>query len=820
MLPPGPFRSKKPPLTLWLFVLSFSITVIAVAVAARSIDGLVREQAQAEALRYLQTNAHVLRDALDRGMAQHLETVRVLASLDQVAKAGGPEPVKAILDNFRRSFPQFAWLGLTDEAGKVTASADGLLMGVDVSGRPWFKGAQSGQYVGDVHPAVLLEKLLPRQAEPWRFVDFAVPVRDGQGRIKGVLGTHLSWRWAAGLKQELSDRLVSESGADALVVGANGTVLLGPASMEGKRLEPPSSDGYIWAESRSTGHGNFRGLGWKIMLRQPQALALAPYDRLHTQTIGVAVLMCLLAAPMLWWTARKLTQPLTELTRSLGDPALARHDGPPLYREADLLQQALQNHYARHAEHTAQLQRLAASLEERVVERTAALATANDKLSATVAKLARSEERIADVLGNIPAMVGHFDREERCIFINGKALRALGLTLDQALGRTLREGLDAEAYALYAPHVRTALAGQRARFEGLHLKDGRTQHYQVNLVPERDGAGEVVGFYLMTFDITALKEAKAKLRRSEARLRSITDNLPVMISYIDREERLQFVNRTFELWTGISTTEATGKRMKEVVGEALYEQRREPLNRALNGERVLFEVESSAQGVQRCLQTIYVPDMTQADQADGVYTLTMDVTALRQAERRMAELALNDALTGLPNRRRLDERLPETLARARRNLSGTAVIFLDIDHFKSINDTHGHDVGDAVLVEFGARLSASVRSTDFVARQAGDEFVVVLEGLHSAREGEQVAEKIVLGARHEVLLANGPIRLSTSVGMAYLPKGASSTPDALLKLADQALYRTKARGRDGLTCVEVGTGASGLAAATGMMASG
>jgi diguanylate cyclase (GGDEF)-like protein/PAS domain S-box-containing protein len=308
-------------------------------------------------------------------------------------------------------------------------------------------------------------------------------------------------------------------------------------------------------------------------------------------------------------------------------------------------------------------------------------------------RLEASERRLHDVLNNIPAMVGHFDAQERCLFANDMALKVHGLTLDQAVGQPLVAGISAEAYALHKPHIRQALSGHRARFEGFEARNGIGTHYQADLTPEFDEDGAVCGFYLMTFDVSELKQAKVALEQN--------------------------------------------------------------------------------------------------------------VAALRMAERRMAELALSDPLTGLANRRRFNERLAESLARARRHRAGLGLLFLDIDRFKPINDTFGHATGDAVLTAFGARLQAAVRATDFVARLAGDEFVVILEGVSTSDECERVAVKIEAVTRQPLVVDNAgePLAISASIGIAYLPAGHHGEPASLLAVADRALYETKARGRDGHTCL-------------------
>jgi diguanylate cyclase (GGDEF)-like protein/PAS domain S-box-containing protein len=418
--------------------------------------------------------------------------------------------------------------------------------------------------------------------------------------------------------------------------------------------------------------------------------------------------------------------------------------------------------------------------------------------------LKNSQSRLQQVLGTIPALVGYFDRDMRCRYANGLARKLQGFAAGEEIGLHLRDAIGEDNFSLHEPYLPTVLSGKRAHFESTIQRGGRDVHFQVHLVPEISSAGDVSGFYLMTFDITALKEAELEQQRSQRRLQAITDNLPVMISYIDAEHRLQFLNKTFQDWTGIATVTALGQPMSKVLGTHLYEHRREPLEDALRGQRIDFEVESEALGVRRVLQTSYVPDAAGDGTVMGVYALTTDVTSLRQAERRMADLALTDTLTGLANRRSFEQALPQALARARRRSTGAGLMFLDVDHFKRINDNFGHAGGDAVLVSFAHRLASSVRETDFVARLAGDEFVVVLEGLNDVDECHVIARKVNATVARQVIYEGQDLAVTTSIGLAYMPAGLRCSPEDLLRHADEALYRTKDRGRDGYTVVEVG----------------
>jgi len=182
--------------------------------------------------------------------------------------------------------------------------------------------------------------------------------------------------------------------------------------------------------------------------------------------------------------------------------------------------------------------------------------------------------------------------------------------------------------------------------------------------------------------------------------------------------------------------------------------------------------------------------------ARRVVGINSDISARKETELQLTHRVNHDPLTGLPNRGLFADRLDQALARARRNKSLMAAIYLDIDKFKTINDTLGHDAGDLVLKEFSSRLASCVRTTDTAARLGGDEFAVILEALGSREHGCRIAEKIVTAMRPEFRLGERTLSITTSAGMAFLEGEQHSTAAALLKQADEALYRAKAAGRD------------------------
>lgn len=921
---------KQLPLSVWLFASALLTAIISIAAVATAVDRLIDRLAHEEAIRHLQISADALRDALDRGMAHHVTTVRLLSAVQQLEVRRRPDELRAVLEAYTQVFPDVAWLGLTSKDGTVLAANGGLLEGKDVSARPWFKGGLQGLFVGDVHEAVLLAKLLPAQVEPWRFVDIALPLRDEAGHVTAVLGAHLSWTWAERLQKDIAAQLAHQRGAQALLIAADRSVLIGPSDLLGKKLavEEAARADYVWAQMESAGYADFKSLGWQVVVRQPTAAALAPFAAVQRERLKVSALVLFALLPLLWWVSRRLSAPLRGMAGSLErNASLPSATGIP-YHEAQVLRNALEAHDRRNTEQTTALEAMAADLERRVALRTEQLGDANRRMSATVMELARiqdrtssilrqspdaylctdesgritdwnpaaerlfgwsrdealrrdlaellipadhvdahhagmakfrttgtgpvigksvelparhksgsvftaefsigglevtdgyiafafvrdiqdrlaaqeavqqSRARLQQVLENIPALVGYFDHDVHCHYANQMGRRLRGLARGAELGLHLRDAIGADNYALHEPHLPKVLAGHKVQFEGTVNQRGTDVHFQVHMVPEQGSNGEVTGFYLMTFDVSEVK-------RAQKQLHDIADNLPVMISYMDAEQRMQFVNRTFEVWSGITSQQVLGRRLADVISPELYEQRRSPLQKALQGETVEFEVVSRALGVERVLQTVYIPDLGNGKNTVGVYAMSMDVTALRLAEQRMGELARTDPLTRLANRRRFEETLPLALARVERMHSGLALMFLDIDRFKPINDSFGHAAGDQVLLAFGQRLVSCVRNTDLVARLAGDEFVVLLEGLHHPDECHLIAAKINAAARAPVQFDGDDLLVTTSVGIAFVPPDIHCTPDELLRHADAALYQTKERGRDGYTTVTVGQG--------------
>lgn len=176
--------------------------------------------------------------------------------------------------------------------------------------------------------------------------------------------------------------------------------------------------------------------------------------------------------------------------------------------------------------------------------------------------------------------------------------------------------------------------------------------------------------------------------------------------------------------------------------------------------------------------------------------ILVDITERKQMEEKIWNLAYFDPLTNLPNRRMLLDRLAQALLRAKRHQNSLAIMFLDLDNFKTINDLLGHDVGDELLKEVSVRLKACVRMNDTVSRHGGDEFLILLPEISLPDDAALVADKIIKAINVSVQIADNRLNISTSIGIAVYPANGTDDIQELLKKADRSMYAAKAAGRN------------------------
>jgi diguanylate cyclase (GGDEF)-like protein len=282
---------------------------------------------------------------------------------------------------------------------------------------------------------------------------------------------------------------------------------------------------------------------------------------------------------------------------------------------------------------------------------------------------------------------------------------------------------------------------------------------------------------------------------------SCADNDPVTssfqeIAYFDASECLRFVNKPHREGFSQSVAESCPRTLKEVLGSEEYAKRKPHIEAALAGRRVTFERRMPGNGGADHLQIDYLPEFDAVGQVIGVFALAQDITLRKQNEERLVSAALHDPLTGLANRQLLADRVSLAIAHARRNRSALAVVYLDLDGFKQVNDTLGHDAGDNLLEMVARRLLAAVREVDTVARVGGDEFVIALWQVNGAPDSASVASKLIETVSKPYQVGERTVTITISAGVGIYPAHGEDAA-SLLKSADLALQAAKRGGKNG-----------------------
>jgi diguanylate cyclase (GGDEF)-like protein/PAS domain S-box-containing protein len=296
-------------------------------------------------------------------------------------------------------------------------------------------------------------------------------------------------------------------------------------------------------------------------------------------------------------------------------------------------------------------------------------------------------------------------------------------------------------------------------------------------------------------DISERKRSELALISSRQQLHTIANNLPIQIAYIDSDRIVRFINDTYRTDTGLTPENTLGKHLREFLRPAFYDEILPHIETALAGERASFETVTRFRRRELVWSTVYIPDFSGGSVA-GFFIMSQDITARKKLEYSLHHRATRDALTGLPNRPALLERLNTAIHSSQQAGEGLALFFLDLDGFKAINDTYGHDAGDSILQQFAKRLTHIVRSTDMVARLSGDEFVILLESQGDGACPEKVGAKILDAMKAPFLIGRTEVHMGTSVGLYVDDATSIIDAEAMLKLADQAMYEAKRQGKN------------------------
>jgi diguanylate cyclase (GGDEF)-like protein/PAS domain S-box-containing protein len=326
------------------------------------------------------------------------------------------------------------------------------------------------------------------------------------------------------------------------------------------------------------------------------------------------------------------------------------------------------------------------------------------------------------------------------------------------------------------------------------LQDGRTFAVCRRAMP--DG-----GTVAVHQDITAHLHTEQQLDETRQFLDSIIENIPIAVVVKDAVTRkFVLVNRAYEAMLKVDRSEVLGKTVFEIYQRQDAEQMDAADSEAFAGVLGVcsndYEVEMP-DGQTRVIATSRLVTRDADGAARHLVVVIDDITERKKSEQRIAFMAHHDVLTGLANRLSIMDKIEEATARHRRRGDSFAVLLLDLDRFKHVNDTLGHAVGDALLRETAVRLKASLRETDVLARLGGDEFAIVQDSDDNQREAASaLADRIINIISKPFDIDGNEVNIATSIGIALAPEHATSA-DGLMKMADLALYRAKSAGRNG-----------------------
>ncbi|HEX5803081.1 MAG TPA: EAL domain-containing protein [Azospira sp.] len=413
-------------------------------------------------------------------------------------------------------------------------------------------------------------------------------------------------------------------------------------------------------------------------------------------------------------------------------------------------------------------------------------------------ELRQRNETMRTIIENIPGAVSLMDGELNFVAFNREFGRLLDFP-DEMLAKAPLPMYDVILYNArrgeYGPgdpeQIATTIV-ERARRPEPHIFERTRPNGTVLEVRGAPLPGG--GFVTIYTDITTRKQTQERLLLAE----KVFDNSPEAIMITDRNNRIVSINEAFTQITGFAPAEVIGADPRILASgrhdRDFYRQMWQSLQKSGHWSGEIWDRKKSGDVYPKWMTINAVTDQVSGELTHYVAMFT-DITERKRAEARIHFLAHHDALTELPNRFSLEIRLEQALIDARRHSWHVAVLFIDLDRFKVINDTLGHHVGDRLLIEVSRRFREAVRESDMVARLGGDEFVIVLPDLESADAAAHVALKVISSLLSPIPVDGHDLHTSPSIGISLYPDDGLSV-EAIMKNADTAMYHAKALGRN------------------------
>ncbi|HYN53327.1 MAG TPA: diguanylate cyclase [Methylotenera sp.] len=422
------------------------------------------------------------------------------------------------------------------------------------------------------------------------------------------------------------------------------------------------------------------------------------------------------------------------------------------------------------------------------------------------AALKESSSRFQEITSTLGEGVYVMDKEGLITFINPEAQRLLGWTEAELVGQHAHllihyKKIDHSPYHADDCEMRNVMkSGQpfKSTEEVFWRKDGTPMNISVTSVPMFRN-NEIVGAVVVFEDITDRKKTEHALRASEKSFREIIEYAPIGMTIVSLEGKFIKVNQSLSNIVGYDSEELLKLTFQEITHPDDLSIDLEYLHQLLDDKINSYQMEKRY--IRKDKKIVWVQlsvSIFRDEDKTPLYFISQieDITERKLQHEQSEQYAYFDPLTNLPNRRMLLNRLNHSLAQAQHHEHPMARLFLDLDYFKNINDSLGHDAGDVILKEVATRLSACVRIDDAVSRLGGDEFVIILTEIAQVPDAQLVAEKVLDSFKQPIKVNGQEITISTSIGIAVRSNEMETTVDELMKHADMAMYEAKGAGRN------------------------
>jgi len=411
------------------------------------------------------------------------------------------------------------------------------------------------------------------------------------------------------------------------------------------------------------------------------------------------------------------------------------------------------------------------------------------------------EEKYRSILENIQEGYFEVDLSGNFTFFNDAVCRVLGYSREELMGMNNRQYTDEESvkrvFQAYNQVYRTGVPLKEFGWD-ITTKNGQHRYIEGSISLLKDSANKIIGFRGITHDVTERRKAQDALRQSEEKYRNILENIQEAYFEVDLAGNFTFFNDSLCRLTGCSREELVGANYKQFSDKEHSKNVFLIFNKVFNtgeAEQGFDWLIIRKDGTKRYIEASVSLKKDSKDNPAGFRGVIRDITERKKIEQELNHLATHDALTGLPNRLMFSQLLDHDIQSAQRNKKQLAVLFIDLDRFKIINDSLGHEAGDILLKEMAQRFKQSLRTSDVVGRLGGDEFTILVEDFNDVKQVETIAQKILTTVIKPMSIMDEECRVTASIGISVFPKDGQDE-QSLMKNADIAMYFAKEEGKN------------------------